>query len=242
MRCIRDNPETKIRHHRENKFRALPLFPFTVFLLLIVGCGNGSKDSNKTSNENATIAVEAVKMNVLYLGVENPVNIAASGIDPTRIDVNFDNGRISRNGDQYLIAPDRTGKATLNVLKDGVEFGSKEFRVLDLPNPQDFLVIDGKEYSSGDIKITDLAKANAIKAEIPDFLFDVDFKITGFQVNLVSNGITVIEGSESESFTAAQQDLLKRVGQGQKVTIDEISAIGPDGLTRKLEPLVFTGI
>lgn len=231
---------TKMGTFNKNNFKIFTLIPLAVFLLLAVACVNGSKESNDNSNENVTLAVEAVKMNVVYLGVENPVIIAANGIDGNNLSVSIDNGIIKKDGDHYLITPARTETATIEIYSEGKKLGSKKFRVLNLPSPQTFLVFGNNNTSGGgEIDSKDLVSANGIKADIPDFLFDVDFRIVGFQVRVKHNGITVVEKSENETFTAKQRDLMKSLSSGQTIIIDEIRAIGPDGNTRLLHEIEF---
>lgn len=228
---------TKVDKYKKNNYKILVLVPLALFFLFAVGCMNGSKGSTYGDKENVTIAVETVKMNVVYCGVDNPVIIAANGIDMTNIEVEIDNGIIKKMGEEYLINPARTGHAIVDIIKDGVKIGSKEFRVLGLPNPQSFLVLNGRKVGSGEVILAELVKANGIKAEIPDFLFDVDFRIAGFQVKENTNATSTTILSETGTFSDEQRDFIKRLKPGQRITIEEIRAIGPDGVTRLLNPL-----
>jgi hypothetical protein len=45
------------------------------------------------------LLVSASKMNVFYIGVDNPVEVSAAGVPSAQIKVSMDGGDISRNGD-----------------------------------------------------------------------------------------------------------------------------------------------
>jgi hypothetical protein len=200
---------------------------------------NGRIEPNEGGKEDVILAVETVHMNVLYVGVDNPVIIAANGIDLQNIEVTTDNGNLRREGDRFIISPARVGNVYVEILKDGVKIGSKDFRAQNLQAPQAFLIRSGMKFGSGEVRLADLVNAAEMKAEIPDFLLDVDFKIIGFQIKIERKGIIIVAISENETLSASQRDLLKTLGPGQTVIIEEIRAVGPDGLSRLLEPLVF---
>lgn len=231
---------TKRNAFKRNNYKIVALIPLVLFMLFTVACVNGSKERNNNSNKDVTLAVETVKMNVVYLGVDNPVIIAANGIDQDNFEVSIDNGKIRKEGDQYLITPARSGSATVEIIAEGSKIGSREFRVLNLVSPQAFLVLNNKRVGSSELlSIQELVVAEGIIAEIPDFIFDVDFRITGFQIEVEIDEYVVIEESGSDKITSEQRELLKRLGSGDIVIFDEIRAIGPDGVTRSLNPLEF---
>jgi len=224
---------------RRNNYKILALIPLAVFLLLAVACVNGGKEPDNTSRENVTLAVETVKMNVVYAGVDNPVIIAANSIDQTKLEVSIDNGKITKEGDQFIITPAKAGSASVEIFSDGIKIGSKDFRVLRVPDPQTYLVLNDKSIAGGEISVADLADAAGIDAEIPDFIYDIDYRITGFQIRTNLNGINMVEVSDDGQFTSDQLELLKRLKAGQIVIFDDIKAIGPDGSTRLLRPMEF---
>jgi hypothetical protein len=85
-----------------------------------------------------------------------------------------------------------------------------------------------------------LTKLKRVEAIAEDFLFDVEYTVTGFKVNVVgSGGINMIEESTRETFTSAQQELFRRMRAGQRVFIEDIEAIGPDGVKRSLNSITI---
>jgi len=233
---------TKKSVYRQNRWKILILIPLAALLLLGVACVNGSRDvhnANTDPQSNVVFAVEAVKMNVIYVGVDNPVTIVASGIDQTDLEVSIDNGTIRKEGGNYIINPAHYGTATVNIAADGEKIGSKEFRVKNLETPQPYLVLEENLIQGGEITLADLVKAKGISVVIPNFIFDVKFQVVSFNVNVTEGGITIIEKSDSEMFTDAQKNLIRRLRPGQTCIIGEINAVGPDGIMRELSPMIF---
>jgi len=73
-----------------------------------------------------------------------------------------------------------------------------------------------------------------------DFDFELEYKVTHFNVSCVKNGYSVDERSENNRFTDAQRELIKGLGRGQKVFINEIKAIGPDKISKPLGSITIT--
>ncbi|RYD89458.1 MAG: gliding motility protein GldM, partial [Sphingobacteriales bacterium] len=97
---------------------------------------------------NASIALD--KMNVLYIGVDNPVTIAASGGGDDRIQAQIigGGGNISKvSAGKYIVRVSSvTDNAKIQVSVDGKVAGVSEFRVRTIPTPT--ATVGG--YASGD--------------------------------------------------------------------------------------------
>jgi GldM C-terminal domain len=82
------------------------------------------------------VAVSADKMNVVYIGIDNPVTIAIGGVSNNRIKVTASGGDISKaQNDTYIIRVSRPGKITITVEWDG-KILNQEFRVKPMPDPE----------------------------------------------------------------------------------------------------------
>ncbi len=215
------------------------LLPLTLIVLALQGCNTSVK-----SDSNPIISVELTKMNVLYLGVDNPVVIAAANTDPSELEVSFSPGKITGSDGNYMISPSNTGTAELTISKNGTEMGKKEFRVLALPSPTAGInVTDGGAdhfISSGTIALKSLVSAGGLSAMIPDFIWDTDFKVTSFSIEISRKDIVQIVPATSDKFTDRQAQLLRQLSPGNKVVFNKIFAIGPDGLERQLNDIVLT--
>ena len=80
-----------------------------------------------------------------------------------------------------------------------------------------------------------LMKAKGIHAAIDDGLLDIEFKVTGFEAVFFDNmGNAVPMVSDGAAFSARQIDAFRKLSRNKRFYISRISAIGPDGITRKL--------
>src|SRR5438046_2955321 len=86
-----------------------------------------------------SIAIAPNKMNVFYIGVDNPVSIAAYGAtdDKVSVSINGGGGTISKvNTGNYVVQVNQfTDDCTIEVTIDGKPIGSSKFRVRSLPAP-----------------------------------------------------------------------------------------------------------
>lgn len=187
-----------------------------------------------------SVVVSPTKMNAFYIGLDNPVDISAAGISTSDLIVTATGASISKSGSGWVVRPNNnTARATINVsakTHDGTKsLGSKEFRLLRVPNPE--ATLGG--LSGGKIKAGVLKAQAGVFAEMKDFVMDVKFTVTGFAISTVRAGFLVSERSTSASFTPAQRTLINGLQKGQKFYIEEIKATGPGG-NRKLSPIAFT--
>jgi hypothetical protein len=74
---------------------------------------------------------------------------------------------------------------------------------------------------------------------MPDFDFDLTYKVTGFSILVSDKGSDFEENSSSSNLTTAQRNLINRLTRGKYLTIKDIKALGPDGGTQALSPVVL---
>jgi hypothetical protein len=92
----------------------------------------------------------------------------------------------------------------------------------------------------GVISKKDLLSAGGIEVAMMNFDFDLSFKASSFVMSAtVPSGYTTEELSTSDRYTNNQIDLIKSLSKNQKIYIEEIKAIGPDGKERKMNSMVF---
>ncbi|HEU0111186.1 MAG TPA: gliding motility protein GldM [Flavisolibacter sp.] len=189
---------------------------------------------------NASIALD--KMNVLYIGVDNPVTIAASGGGDDKVQPNISGGggSITRVGaGKYIVRVNSVTddcKITVNV--DGKVAGVSQFRVRTIPDP--VATVGG--YASGDNINAGAFKAQAgVGAYIKDFPFDLKYSVTSFSIT-VDNDEGDVETADctGNTWNSRAQGIINRlIKPGRLVTLDGIRATGPDGRSRKLPSLVY---
>lgn len=190
----------------------------------------------------ASLVVSPTKMNVFYSGLQNPVDISVPGVPDNMISVSLSRGSIRKvSGSSYIIEPGRAGKPDLEVYVtaeiDGAKrrMPAKVFRVKNVPDP--VAQVAGRE--SGDILKSELAAQVGVIAVMKDFDFDITFKVTGFRVSMNDKGYVVEEDSQTNRITPQQKALISKLRKGDQVIFSNIRAVGPDGNTRPLSPVVL---
>ncbi len=242
---------TKNKFKQKIGLRLLTVVPIAAILFLGISCVNGQKKQNsiepvatvaptkiKQNSEKPLAVVAPTKMNVLYLGVDNPVSIAVSEYKTDEIKVSVTNGKIRGENGNYIVNPIRPGNCYISVYAKDETVGGYEFRVKRVPDPQAAL----GDHLSGPIKKEVMEQYKGLNATMKNFDFDLRFRIVSFVMSTtVPSTHTVVEEiSNSSEFTKKQLNLINGLVKNQKVYFEQIKAIGPDGATRGLPPLVFT--
>jgi len=186
------------------------------------------------------VVVSPTKMNVFYVGVDNPVSISAPGFSSDKIRATMTNGKLIQRGDDYIAKPQvvgREAKVKVEANFDGEwrPLRTVDFRVKPIPDP----VAKIADKSGGKIKKNLLMAQQGVDAVMDNFDFDLEFKITGFTVSTIQKGFTVDEVSRTDTFTPEQIKMFRNLRRNNKVYIEDIRAVGPDGVTRNLPAIVF---
>lgn len=128
--------------------------------------------------------VAATKMNVFYIGVDNPVSISAPGVAADKLKPSITGGSISRKGAEWNVRVTTPGKATVNVSADvdgkSVRMGAMEFRVKRIPNPVPYV---GGKTGSDVISVAQLKAAASIQARMDNFDFDISVSVMSYVFN-----------------------------------------------------------
>lgn len=184
---------------------------------------------------NASIALD--KMNVLYVGVANPITVAASGGGDDKIEVSISNGRLQKTGPgKYNAFVDGGNEATITVSVDKKAAGASQFRVRQIPAPT--ASVGG--FASGDNVNAGAFKAQAgVIAWIKDFPFDIKYTVTEFTISTDDEGDIVEQKVSGNSWAGKANNVMSKVAPGKTVYIDGIRAQAESGKSFKLPSLVY---
>lgn len=189
---------------------------------------------------NPAVVISPTKMNVFYLGVDNPVSLAAPGLPPEMIIPEISNGELIKTPSGYIVRPKISGKkceisvyAKINGQRRKLQ--TQEFRVKDVPDP----VVKVAGERGGTIKKNLLVAAGGIEVELEKFDFDMKFNVQSFNLYTVVDGYTQDVRTNGATFTPEQIKLIKGLKRHQILIIDQVMVKGPDGTIRKLTPISF---
>ena len=198
-----------------------------------------TKNIEYTVGQSAT-AISLTKMNVLYIGVDNPVSIAASGgaeqLNPSIVG---GGGSLTKTGPgQYIARVNSvTDDCRIVVNVAGKVAGQQVFRVRTIPDP---VATVGGFASGENIPAGSFRAQGGVGAYIKDFPFELKYTVTSFSVAADTDDGDIAEATSSGNAWSNQaRAIVNRVKGGQTVTIDNIRAMGPDGRSRKLPSLVY---
>lgn len=183
-----------------------------------------------------TWAISPTKMNVLYIGVDNPIQVTATGRQISA-SISGSGGRLTGAGGagKYTARVSSAGTATISVIADGNTAGSMQFRCLPVPDP--YASVGGRK--GGVISQQVLLAQRIVKAQLDNFVFDLAFPVTGFTVSATIQGFTEEASTSGATITAQQQGIIRQLNRGQKVYFENIKARAPDGSIRSLGSVSF---
>lgn len=200
-----------------------------------------SKDVEYTVGQaNASIALD--KMNVLYIGVDNPVSIAASGGGDDKIQASIAGGGgslIKVGSGKYVARVNSvTDDCKISVNVDGKVAGISQFRVRTVPQSQAYV---GGQPSGASVAAGAFGAQGGVGAGIKDFPFELQYTVQSFTFTIDTDDgdivpVQVVGNAFSPAVRAAMKTHLKA---GRLVTIDDIRVKGPDGRTTPAPSLIY---
>ncbi|MGM0612666.1 MAG: GldM family protein, partial [Bacteroidota bacterium] len=187
-----------------------------------------------------TAVISATKVNVLYRGVDNPVEVSAPGIAAANLSVSASNASVKGGSGQYEIRPGNGNETVVNVSArqdDGGtrQMGKMEFRVKRLPDPE--ITVAGKP--SGETVGKAELRGAKLYPSMGDALFDVSYKVTRFTMSVTVGRTTETYNATGDRLTGEMKQLIGNLQRGTNVTFKNIRVQGPDG-TRPLSGVFYT--
>lgn len=182
-------------------------------------------------------AVFLEKMNVFYIGVDNPISISAAGVAPGDLQPSITGGSMRPAGKpgSYIVTVSQGTKATINVgaKLNGVQksMGSFEFRVKRVPDPVAYV---GSIKGDGQMTKAELNSASGVFARMEGFDFDLSFSVVSFVMSMNVNGVFVEKKGNGPAITPDMKSLLAGAKPGNKVFFEQVTVKGPDGSLRKI--------
>ena len=177
------------------------------------------------------------KMNVMYVGVDNPLTISAGSSGAEKMHPTFTNGSISHvSGDRYSIKPTTLGPATINVLVNGKNTPFS-IRCKRLPDPTPTVA----NLKGGRISASTFKAQGGVIARLMDSEFDAAYQVLGYTVGANGGTIGVYRQAVNEGarWSGSAAQIISSAGPGTSVFFDNVRVKGPDGVIRDLGTLAF---
>ena len=223
---------------------------FTLSGYIQVANGNGEllkrNFEQKYTVVDPSATVSADLMNVLYAGYSNPLSVSVPGVPVNKVQATMTGGTLQPVGPgRYIARPTAVGQnVTITVTSTNTgraqQMGQFTFRVRRLPDPTPYIAMKDESGSPVRYKGSGLSKAqlmgvDGIGAAIDDGILDIAFKVQSFETVFFDNmGNAVPMVSDGANFSARQKDTFRKLQRNKRFYISRVNAIGPDGISRKL--------
>ncbi len=218
---------------------------YTVKGFIEVAQSDGTKQYPFESTYNVfkgEASISADKMNVLYIGLENPITIAVPGANPNSVKASISQGSlIPKGGGRYVAKVSKRGdcKIVASVTENGkTKTYTAPFRVRSIPKPEARLgTLESGSHSAGAIN----AQPGVYGTLGEGFAYEgVKYTINRYIfVYSPRKGDAVIVPGAGTILPPQAKSIMSRLRSGDRIIIDNIEATGPDG-KRNLSPLVIS--
>ncbi|GAB3920904.1 type IX secretion system motor protein PorM/GldM [Mucilaginibacter myungsuensis] len=196
-------------------------------------------DEQSLTVARPSATISPTKMNVLYIGVENPLSISAPGVPvgSIRASISGAGGDLSGSGGGYSATVRSIGTAKITVSDDkGHVLGAMDFRTKRIPPPK--AQFAGK--NGGSISAANARAQDRLFAVLEGFDFAAKYSITRFQMYVAKRGQDLIQKTNTGAELSGDvKALLNTVTPGSLIYFEGIIAVGPDGIQQEIDPIAI---
>jgi gliding motility-associated protein GldM len=188
-----------------------------------------------------SIAISLDKMNVFYIGVDNPISVSAAGVSSNDVKVTGSGGGISvskvGNG-KYNVTVSAPGDASLTVSGGGAS-QTFPYRVKRIPDPTPLL---GAKHRSKAMGNGEFKAQSGIAAILENFDFQAKCDVVGFEATYLKKRQDPSPeiANAGARFNEKVQSMVNQAGPGDQYFFDNVKAKCPgDSAPRNLGALSF---
>lgn len=185
------------------------------------------------------VLASADKQNILYIGVDNPITIAATGISTSSIKISMIGGSLHKaSSTGYLAQVTKPGKVIITVkdTKNGKSFPF-QFRVKRIPNP---VVKMGKNVD-GMISSTNFKAQLGLTAILEDFDYDAKCNVQSYTVLYTrKRQDPVLMEGKGGRFSGKVFSAIRQAKPGDQYSFTDVNVRCPgDQVARRINGLSF---
>jgi gliding motility-associated protein GldM len=186
-----------------------------------------------------SVAVALDKMNVFYIGVDNPISVSAAGVSSNEVRVSGNGVTVaSQGGGKFNVTATKPGDATLTVSGGGVS-QTFQYRVKRIPDPVPKL---GAKHLSSLMGNGEFKAQGGIAAILENFDFEARCDVVGFVTTYLAKRQDPSPPTPNAGarFGGSTADYVSRAKPGDAYFFDDIKVKCPgDNLPRNLGGLTF---
>ncbi len=197
---------------------------------------------------NSVVAAE--KMNVLYIGIDNPIAVSVPGVSNDKVKVNISGGggvlkaNPGAGSGHYFANVTTVGPCTLTVAAELAgkmqQMGSFPYRVKKVPAP---VATISDKYRGGQID-KNILGAGVLVPKLDDFPFELYYVTLEFKMIILQKGNFLEYETKGARLSEQMVNAIRKTRTGDKVFFENISARMDKATTQvpsvKLSPMSFT--
>jgi len=186
----------------------------------------------------SSAAVQLDNMNVLFIGVDNPVTISGSGsVQEIKASITGGGGVLTGSGAKRSVrVSQETDECYISVVTPDGKSTRVQFRVRSIPDPSPMI----GTYKSGNIPASYFKSQAGVRAMVENFYYKTQFNVTSFRITGDGAGFEdIAEANNTGAEWNEGRNIVNKARPGSYITIEDIYAVGPDGRRRKLTPLIY---
>lgn len=198
-------------------------------------------EDNGTEQPSAVIVPAG--RNILYAGIDNPVEVFSLPHGDGQETLTTDNGTAVRKEGRWYLTGAHTGKARVTLRYGDTEAGSTEFTVREVPEPEAAIryTVQGKTFrykGRTPVRKDYIAGMDELEVAYSGENGKIPFTVMHFSTLFIGEDktVTTLE-SRGKKFSAEQAAQIRRLRKGDKFYLTSILVKAPDGSTREVEPL-----
>ena len=191
-------------------------------------------------SQRAVVSLPA--MNVIYIGLDNPIEVAVEGYNNSQLTITTSGCEIIGNPtEQMFLRATATGKCEVTVKyeKDGLAQKQVfEYRTKHIPKPE----VGFGALSEGNYPAAALLGQNSINAFIPGFVFmSVKYNVISYKWKYVSSTrlYSCMQTEFSSKIPVKLKTLIINGRIGDEIILDSIKCVFVGGVQKWLNPVTF---
>ena len=185
-------------------------------------------------------SVSADKMNVFYIGVDNPVSVSVAGAPSNSVKATCSGCNMNGSGGKYTVTLSKPGDITINVTAEGFPSTPFKFRGKRIPNPVPVLGA-GPNKNGGLMGNGEFKAQGGLAAILEGFDFDAKCKIQGYELTRVAKRQDPVSATNpGAKYGGDAKRLVNAAKPGDTYYFDKVKSRCPgDSAGRKLPSIVF---
>lgn len=183
--------------------------------------------------------VSADKMNVFYIGVDNPVTVSAAGVSSNQLQVSGSGPiTLSPNGtNKYTVRASSVGEATITLSAPGLAASQFKFRCKRIPDP----VVKLANKTSGKLGSGEMRAQQGLIPILENFDFDARCEVVGFEMARVAKRQDpMLSANQGGRFGGQSATMISQAAPGDIFYFNNVKVRCPgDAASREVNPLNF---